>query len=247
MESLVPDVFEYSPNVLMHTSYPPFVKGGGSQSRRDFLKEHEMKMLKKVIGVSLLMPLMSFAASEKISDWGFEPNGELRAVVGSETVLVSPQDEAYVQSLMAARLNWSVELVNGHMVVDAASIPASQISAVTDCQGPSCSFSGVSHAVYVCTLDAMEAMIKNPPALPAPFPPPKPGSITQWPDPNASTGTVSFTMWPFKGPFTINVAFNEPTLSGTIVAIPTEPIAISYSAVWGYVEVEVNKCKAAHP
>ncbi|MFI4957458.1 MAG: hypothetical protein ACHQAX_09685 [Gammaproteobacteria bacterium] len=203
-----------------------------------------LKKLKKCIGVSLLMPLMGFAASTTINDWGFEPNGDVRAVVGEETVYVSSQDESeYFQALMAARLHWPVELVNGHIVVDASAVPASELSAITTCTGATCPFDGVTYDIYSCLLGEMEQMILNPPP-----PATAPGKITSWPTlvegETSNVGVVSFTMPPFIGPFTINVNWNEPALVGQIVAKPTKPVVIPDSVIWGYVEAELNGCKA---
>ena len=191
-----------------------------------------MKMFKKVIGISLLMPLMGFAASEKISDWGFEPNGELRAVVGNKAVYVSPESEsAYFNTLMAARLGWKVEAVNGQLLVDATSVPPAEASLLASCATASCTYNNVSRVEYGCVLDEMYALLTSEKVK---------GTTSSWPDKNADSGVATFSI-PDVGTFSLNVVYNEPQqkLSGTIT---TKPPMMPYSLLWGYVDTQVASC-----
>lgn len=201
-------------------------------------------MVKKMVGTLCLLPLVALAAPATISDWRFEPNGDVRVVVDGEALYVSPShSEAYFNTLMAARLQWPVEVKNGELTVDAANIPAGEQSLLTTCTTTTCSFENVERQTYACLLDKMETLIQNPPP-----PATNPGTITPpWPDPAQDTGVVSFTMPPFVGPFTINVAFNEPAkvLTGVMVAKPTKPVEIPNSVIWGYVDSALTACRGS--
>lgn len=190
-----------------------------------------MKIMNKLLSAACLLPVIAMAVPTTISDWGFEPDGELRVQVGEEVVFVSPEHQSqYFEALMAARMHWPVEVNQGELVIDTAAVPSEQLALLaytcTD-DDMNCTFTGVTKSKYSCMLPALQSMVET-----------AGGTIYEWPSPAATSGRARFIV-PGYSPIEFNLTFTyqNPLLNTSIVTAPKP-----YYVLWEMMDKVIAKC-----
>jgi hypothetical protein len=206
-----------------------------------------MNLSKALLASTLLLPFASFAAAQTITDWGFEPNGELRVVVGNNPVIIAPDEDdrdEYFQALMAARFQWPVEVKNGELVIDKAAVPREELRLLA-CTTQTCPYDDITPTIYQCTLDTLAEYIVSD-AVQGTILPPWPQGIVNG-EPVDGTQRANFTLpvdptGPFAGEYGIDVTYTSATkhLEGFIAVSPTE----KYGFMWAMVDSSVKACSA---
>lgn len=187
--------------------------------------------VKTLLSAVCLVPVIAFA-STTIKDWGFEPNGDVRLEVGNDVVYVSPEQEVeYFDALMAARLQWPVDVKDEQLVIDVNAVPKEQQTLLAHRCGEklTCSFAEVTQPVYACMLPKLESMILD-----------QGGTIMgTWPSPDDVTGTVNFLVPSYSStPFKLTFVHQSNTLDATILTAPKP-----YTLLWTSVELVLTSCK----
>ncbi len=173
-----------------------------------------MTLRQTLVSALFLAPLMSFAASSAVVEWGVEPNGDLRVTTEQSVEYVSPENTAeYFDTLRMVRL--------GDSSVEATAAA---------CSTATCSFNNVTRNKYACLLDDLYAMATS-----------MGGVIESWPDNQADSGIAKFAV--AGATFEIGVALDEPAqvMAGSIIQ-PSSASALMYRSMWGYVESSLAQC-----